>query len=240
MSTIDEILSQVAVNPDFLTDNPDIAIAIVQDVEIVSFSPETALLFVVFGERAPLSSPLMRTHTVVLKTSDGGNSWRLTLDATRGSLVKEEIFFLDENHGWFLTQWQVEASFPTLYQTDNFGSSWQELTQIHDVVTAQGSIASFSEAGELRFQSKQEGIAIGKSLDANGDAIHFFLKTTDAGKTWQKIPTIPIEYFTGKSQHADPFTFPHPWRITATTSGFSVQRSVGEFATAYPASSGNG
>jgi hypothetical protein len=237
MSNIDEILSQVAVNPDFLTDN---AIAIVQDVEIVSFSSEAALLFVVFGERAPLSSPLRRTHTVVLKTSDGGNSWRLTLNATRGKLVKEEIFFLDENHGWFLTQWQIAGSFPTLYQTDDFGSSWQEFTQIHDVVTAQGALASFSEARELRFQSKQEGIVIGQSFNANGEAIHFFLKTTDAGKTWQTIPTIPIKYFTAKSQHADPFTFPHPWRVAATTSGFSVQRLVGEFATAYPASNGNG
>lgn len=49
-------------------DNPDLVVATIDDIEIISFSPESALLFVTFGEKAPLFSSLMRTtHREITK-----------------------------------------------------------------------------------------------------------------------------------------------------------------------------
>ncbi|MFM7875839.1 MAG: WD40/YVTN/BNR-like repeat-containing protein [Microcystis panniformis] len=235
MTTIDNILTQAAINTDFPTDNPDLAVAIVNDVEIISFSPESALLFVTFWEKAPLFSSLMRTHTVVLKTSDGGNNWNLTLDATEGSVVKEEIFFLNERQGWFITQWQIAGAFPTLYKTNDFGDSWQKFPEIHEAIQVKGGIASFVEAQGLRFKSEQEGIVVGKTFNTEGENVQFFFKTTNSGKTWTEIDRIPSEYFTWISQHSHPFNFNHPWTVIAIPSGFSVQKSLGEFSNIYPA-----
>ncbi|BAQ67149.1 hypothetical protein [Geminocystis sp. NIES-3709] len=237
MSNLNEILVQAAINPDFPTDNPDSAIAIIDNLELISFNPSSALLFVVFAEKAPLSSSLMRTHTVVLKTSDGGNNWHLTLDATQGSLVKEEIFFPNETQGWFITQWQVAGTFPTLYQTNDFGETWQESSIIHEAITAKGGIASFTEAQGLRFKSEKEGIVIGKTFNTEGENVQFFFKTTDAGKTWTEIDIIPSEYFTWQSLHHNPFDFSNLWKITATISGFSLDKSLGVFPIVYQAAS---
>jgi photosystem II stability/assembly factor-like uncharacterized protein len=240
MSNLNEILFQAAINPDFPTDNPDSAIAIIDNLELISFNPNSALLFVVFAEKAPLSSSLTRTHTVVLKTSDGGNNWRLTLDATQGSLVKEEIFFLNETQGWFITQWQVAGTFPTLYQTNDFGETWQEFSTIHETITAKGGVASFTEAQGLRFKSEQEGIVVGKTFNTEGENIQFFLKTTDAGKTWINLDVIPSEYFTWKSLHNDPFESGNLWKIIPTISGFSLEKSLGVFPTVYPSAISHG
>jgi|GEM_PF-4896993 photosystem II stability/assembly factor-like uncharacterized protein len=240
MSNLSEVLSQAAINPDFPTDNPDSAIAIIDSLELIGFSPDSALLFVVFAEKAPLSSSLMRTHTVVLKTSDGGNNWRLTLDATQGSLVKEEIFFLNETQGWFVTQWQVEATFPTLYSTTDFGETWQESSSIHEAITAKGGVASFTEAQGLRFKSEQEGIVIGKTFNVEGENIQLFLKTNDGGQTWQEINNIPAEYFTWNSIHSQVFDFSHTWQITTTVAGILISKSVDLLATIYPAAISNG
>jgi photosystem II stability/assembly factor-like uncharacterized protein len=182
----------------------------------------------------------MRTHTVVLKTSDGGNNWRLTLDATQGSLVKEEIFFLNETQGWFITQWQVAGTFPTLYQTNDFGETWQEFSTIHDSITAKGGVASFTEAQGLRFKSEQEGIVIGKTFNVEGENIQLFLKTNDGGQTWQEINNIPAEYFTWNSIHSQVFDFSHTWQITTTVAGILISKSVDLLATIYPAAISNG
>lgn len=239
MSNLNEILSLAAINPDFPTDNPDSAIAVIDNLEIISFTPDSALLFIHFSEKAPLSSSTMRTHTVVLKTSDGGENWRLSLDATGGSFVKEEIFFLNETQGWFLTQWRVAATFPTLYWTEDFGETWQESSGIGEFITSQGGGASFIEAQGLRFKSEQEGIVFGRNFGTGGEDLLYFLTTSDAGKTWVKIENFPKDYFLWKSIHLTQFGFGNLfWKITNTLSGFSLDKSIEVFSKVYPAVSG--
>lgn len=48
MSNLSEVLSQAAINPDFPTDNPDSAIAIIDSLELIGFSPDSALLICCF------------------------------------------------------------------------------------------------------------------------------------------------------------------------------------------------
>lgn len=235
MFNLNKILAQVAINPDFPTDNPDSAVAIIDSLEVISFSSDSALLFVVFAEKTSLSSSLMRTHTVVLKTTNGGETWRLTLDANHGSFVKDEIFFLNETHGWFITQWQVAGTFPTLYSTTDFGETWQESSALQEAITEKGGIASIAEAQGLRFKSKDEGIVIGKTLNTEGEKISFFLKTIDSGKKWTQINTISSEYFTWTSIHSNTFDSSNSWQIIPTDFGFSVVKSLGDFSKIYQA-----
>lgn len=243
MSNLNEVLSLAAINPDFPTDNPDSAIAIINNLELISFSPDSALLFVDFFEKAPLSSSTMRTHTVVLKTSDGGENWQLSLDATGdgtgGSFLKDEIFFLNETHGWFLTQFQVEANFPTLYWTTDFGETWQESSGIKDFIASQGGGVSLIDAPQgLRFKSDQEGIVVGRNFGTGGEDLLHFLTTSDAGKTWVEIENLPKDYFLWKSIHLSQFEFRNPfWKITNTLSGFSLDKSIEVFSKVYSAAS---
>jgi hypothetical protein len=240
MSNLNEVLSQAAINPDLPTDNPDSAIAIIDNLELISFSPDSALLFVDFSEKDSFSPSTKRTHTVVLKTSDGGKNWRLSLDATGGSFVKEEIFFFNETHGWFLTQWRVAGAFPTLYWTTDFGETWQESLAIHEFITAQGGSASFTEAQGLRFKSEQEGIVVGRNFGTGGEDLLYFLTTSDAGKTWVEIDNLPKDYFLWKSIHLSQFEFGSPfWKITNILSGFSLDKPIEVFSKVYPAAANN-
>lgn len=240
MSNLNEVLSLAAINPDFPTDNPDSAIAIINNLELISFSPDCALLFIDFSEKDSFSSSTTRTHTVVLKTSDGGENWRLSLDATNGSFVKEEIFFLNETHGWFLTQWQVEATFPTLYWTTDFGETWQESSGINDFIASQGGGVSFIDAQSLRFNSEQEGIVFGRNFGTGEEDLLYFLTTSDAGKTWVEIENLPKDYFLWKSIHLSQFESGSPfWKITNTLSGFSLDKPIEVFSKVYPAAANN-
>ena len=239
MSNLNEVLSQAAINPELPTDDPDSAIAIIDNLELIGFSPDSALLFIDFSEKDSLSSSTTRTHTVVLKTSDGGQNWQLSLDATGGSFVKEEIFFFNETHGWFLTQFQVEANFPTLYWTTDFGETWQESSGIKDFIASQGGGVSLIDTPQgLRFKSEQEGIVVEGNSGTGGEDLLYFLTTSDAGKTWVEIENLPKDYFLWKSIHLSQFEFRNPfWKITNTLSGFSLDKPIEVFSKVYPAAS---
>ena len=93
----------------------------VTNSQVIGLDDLTALILVTTREAISLNSSVEKTRTIVAKTTDGGKTWRETLNADRGSVNFDELFFLDENHFWIITQWQIEGTFPTLYWTSDFG-----------------------------------------------------------------------------------------------------------------------
>ena len=224
----------------------ELSTVLVSDAEIISVEPSTALLFMTLREAAELEiftnqddlRPLMSvntqvTRTIVVKTSDGGQSWRLTLNSQRGSLTKEEIFVLyDEidrtNYFWFLTHWDIAGSFPTIYYTKDFGETWQESRAIEEFLRSKGHY-SVSFATGLKFNNKNDGIIIGTGEQ---DQV-YFVQTNDGGKTWNEIDKLPDWYLSFKWNWRDQLNYYNLWTIQEDESngikGFSVSKSFGKF-----------
>ncbi|MEW6495193.1 MAG: hypothetical protein AB1589_22140 [Cyanobacteriota bacterium] len=173
----------------------------VEETEVIELSSETALIFVTTREASSPNSSTQSTRTLVVKTSNGGASWRETLDAPEGAVVLDELFLISGEDDtiqelWFITQWQVEATFPTLYWTSDSGETWQSSSAIHDFLVDKGHV-SFNYADGLRFRNKTEGIVIARALniESGEEDLIYFLQTQDSGKTWKEIQEVPKWYF---------------------------------------------
>ena len=183
----------------------------ITNVEILELNSQTALLLVNLREAESPVGSAMKTHGVVVKTSDGGANWRIILntgesstssDRGTGSLVTNESFLLrndsDDNidNLWLVTQWQIEATFPTIYWTNDGGETWQNSGAVNEFLGSKGH-NTFNYAEDLRFRNKNEGIVIAKAQD--GKTSIYFLQTSDGGKTWKEIPSVPSWYFEVKN-----------------------------------------
>lgn len=158
----------------------------VSDFEVNGFNAKTALAFVTLREAEGESTSATGTRTLVLQTSNGGDSWSETLNADTGFITIDELFFLrknDDEEGkniWFVTQWQIEATFPTLYSTKNFGKTWQKSSAIQDFLNSKGH-TTINYAEGLRFRNDKEGIVIARARESEKGKI-YFLQTQDGGK----------------------------------------------------------
>lgn len=180
----------------------------ITETEIIELNSQHLLLLVTLREASSPSSSTERTQSVVIKTYDGGASWHETLDASRGTVNLDESFLLademsgDISHLWLITQWQIEATFPTLYWTTDAGDTWQSSSAIHEFLVDKGH-STFNFAEGLRFRSVTEGVVVARALstDSGEDSI-YFLQTEDGGKTWKEISNIPSWYFRLKDARA--------------------------------------
>ena len=55
-------------------------------------------------------------QTIILNTTDGGNSWNYQFNEPTGALYS--IFFVDENNGW------ATGNYGIILHTSNGGASW--------------------------------------------------------------------------------------------------------------------
>lgn len=61
-------------------------------------------------------------HSVLFKTEDGGANWNLQLDQPQYSI--DDIFFLDEQHGWIILS-ENQRGIGFIMSTKDGGESWQ-------------------------------------------------------------------------------------------------------------------
>jgi photosystem II stability/assembly factor-like uncharacterized protein len=114
----------------------------------------------------------------VLRTTDGGDSWRPLKVHGAESLDFRAIRAFDEKTAFIMSVGSGESS--RIYKTEDGGSRWQLLLQNKD---PQG----FFDA--IAFWDSKRGIVMGDPVDG-----HIFVATTaDAGVTWQPVgaPGIP-------------------------------------------------
>ena len=250
MATLDTVLKEVVELTDQSESNMNAVI--VSDAEIISFHPSSALLFMTLREapglnifkgandfRPYISVNTHNTRTIVIKTTDGGENWRLTLNSEKGSLTKEEIFFLtDENnkirHLWFMTHWDIAASFSTLYWTTDFGETWQESDTINEFLSAKGHV-SFSFSEGLKFKNENEGIVIARGLgEVEKEDPIYFLQTTDRGNSWKEIKKLPYWYLSFGQSWREDLTYNNFWKVERNKSissmfSWSISKSFGTF-----------
>lgn len=104
----------------------------------------------------------------ILATSDGGETWRLQREEPGKERVLLSIWFENAEHGLAVGQ------FGLALETTDGGNTWQERRLVE------------GDAGEIHLQSIVDGRNGLLLIAAEGG---FVLRSEDAGKTWQAIPT---------------------------------------------------
>jgi photosystem II stability/assembly factor-like uncharacterized protein len=103
-------------------------------------------------------------HNVVIKTSDGGATWKLLTE--RQALNKfTSVDFVDESEGW-------AQSMSVLLHTTDGGESWQPANQLPG-----GGFGGACMVAKVRYQLKVHG---------TGNKVY---RTSDGGNTWQELPS---------------------------------------------------
>ncbi len=207
----------------------------ITETEIIELNSQHLLLLVTLREASSPSSNTERTKTVLIKTDEGGASWRETLDASGGTVSLDESFFLvdemsgDISHLWLISQWQIEATFPTLYWTTDAGDTWQSSSTIHEFLVDKGH-STFNFAEGLRFRNVTEGVIVARALstDSGEDSI-YFLQTEDGGKTWKEISNIPSWYFREKDARAKLMWREKNFRVNNYRERISIEKLVSSF-----------
>lgn len=117
-------------------------------------------------------------RTIILHTTDGGNSWTAATYPI-DFLLMNTITFFDSLQGW-MGGTDVRGGTPEQFlRTTNGGVDWEP-------VMSTGLCSGFPIEG-FRFYSRQYGFANGGAFDANG----VIWKTTDSGREWKAACVSP-------------------------------------------------
>src|SRR5262249_27510449 len=69
-------------------------------------------------------------RSLLLRTSDGGKSWREVMPPVRGSELTD-VVFSDARHGWALAMWTVEGPGEVvLFGSQDGGLTWRRVAEI--------------------------------------------------------------------------------------------------------------
>lgn len=111
----------------------------------------------------------------ILRTSDGGATWRALRIAGAEQLDFRDIDALDERTAYVLSIGPGEAS--RIYRTNDAGASWELQFTNHDP-------KAFFDA--MAFASARRGFAFSDSVDGR----HVLIETRD-GRTWHPVTGLP-------------------------------------------------
>lgn len=144
------------------------------DLNVEIFAVDENLLFL-FGSIGEFSDhPL---QSIILRSENSGQHWQEVMKPERTSQVLD-LQILDSGKGWALIQLQNESAnvVVTLFQTTNFGKSWEKLSEIP-------KNASIGFPSFMHFANEQDGqIDITYPHESPSYLVH--LSTYDGGQTW--------------------------------------------------------
>jgi hypothetical protein len=142
-----------------------------------------------FGE---LRTPAVSIRSFLLRSADGGKTWRDVMSPVYGSEVSD-VFFLDRRSGWALTLWTTEGPGDVkLFSSKDGGMTWRKVSDVpkrdH---TGQPVAMKFADGknGEIEMLYENEIVV---------------LSTKDGGRTWAESHTIPLDAYEKRKRETDP------------------------------------
>ncbi|KAA9006581.1 hypothetical protein F4V43_06460 [Paenibacillus spiritus] len=128
------------------------------------------------------------TETIVLHTSDGGQSWKIS--ALNPSSRIAAIYFDSSAHGWLMTTWDntENRESKALYVTGDGGATWETIMQ-NEQYTPHSDQPPLPITGVSRgmvFRDRFNGLV---SMQF-GEEVRLFV-TGDGGVSWKAADTLP-------------------------------------------------
>lgn len=111
----------------------------------------------------------------VLRTTDGGATWRVDSIPGAASLDLRAIHALDARHAWAVSAGPAEEGQAHIYRTQDGGASWTEQWSTREKGVFLDAIA---------FWDARHGIAMSDPVDGR----FYLLTTDDGGATWTRVP----------------------------------------------------
>jgi hypothetical protein len=139
-----------------------------------------------------LRTPAVSVRSFLLRSGDGGKTWRDVMAPVHGSDVWD-MFFLDSRSGWALTLWTTEGPGDVkLYSSKDGGMRWRKVSDIP-------KRDHTGMPGALKFDDEKNGEI--EMLYENDVAV---LRTRDGGRTWAESHTISLDEYDKRKRGIDP------------------------------------
>ena len=112
----------------------------------------------------------------ILRTTDGGRTWRVTRNSSLVSPAEHHsLFFLDASHGW-VVGWAHDARLSVVLRTDDGGVRWRQVPVTDKLVTLTSVAFADAERGWIYGYDNQHVGTPGAAFT-----------TSDGGRTWQPV-----------------------------------------------------
>ena len=120
------------------------------------------------------------TRGTVLRSLDGGRTWRTDSIPGAATLDFRAIFAIDADTAFVASAGEAEKGLARLYATRDAGRSW-------NIVFSTDQKGVFFD--DLKFWDARNGIALSDPVDS----VFFLLATRDGGRSWSRLPpaTLP-------------------------------------------------
>lgn len=162
-----------------------------------NISPSTNVQFLsnpVYGKEIYFTDPLNgwiirsafgMTETVVLRTNDGGHSWKIS-SFPDGNTISS-IYFVSAKNGWLMTSWDANMTKESkaLYSTADGGATWNMIMQNeqYNPNLPNNTIPMAGVTTGMIFQDTANGF-----VTLQTGALPKIYMTKDAGITWSQGP----------------------------------------------------
>ncbi|WP_083204939.1 YCF48-related protein [Bacillus sp. FJAT-27264] len=135
------------------------------------------------------------TETIVLRTKDGGQSWKVSSLPDANPI--SSMYFYSPTHGWLLTSWDTTAikESKALYSTVDGGATWKNVMQNeqYNPKLPNPAIPMAGVTTGMIFRDSMHGF-----VTLQTGALPKIYTTNDGGKTWQQgAPFLINERFEG-------------------------------------------
>ena len=135
-----------------------------------------------------LRTPAASIRSLLLRSGDGGQTWREAMSPVYGSEVIE-VFFHDAHAGWALVGWTTEGPGAlTLYGSKDGGKNWRKLSDLPKRYFSGWPVS-------MTFSDRRDGM-IKILYDGSGDPRGYglvTLSTKDGGRRWRETGHLSLD-----------------------------------------------
>jgi hypothetical protein len=155
------------------------------DSKIYPLDKETVFFF------GDLRTPAVAIRSFLLRSGDGGKTWKDVMSPVYGSEVCD-VFFLDGRSGWAMTLWVTESQGDAqIFSSKDGGITWRKVSDVPKRDWTGMPVG-------MKFADEKNG-----EIDMLYENDLAVLKTKDGGRTWAESHTISLDEYEKRERETD-------------------------------------